>query len=88
LDSILSTIRRRIEQAKSYPDAARRDGIQGTVDLRFRVAGDGSVELVEILGSSGSPILDRASEETIRRAAPFPAYQGWIRLPLSYRLDE
>jgi protein TonB len=82
------SIRAKIEQAKTYPLAARRDGIQGTVDLRFRIAADGSVEAVEILRSSGSPILDRASEDTVRRAAPFPALQGWIRLPLSYRLDQ
>lgn len=84
--AILRSIRRRIEQAKTYPDAARREGTQGSVDLRFRIAADGSVEAVEILRSSGSQVLDAASQETIRRAAPYPVVQGWIRLPLSYRL--
>jgi protein TonB len=84
---LLQIIRRQIERARIYPGAARRDGIQGTVDLRFRIAADGSVEAVQILRSSGSRILDEASEQTIRRAAPYPVVQGWIRLPLSYRLD-
>jgi protein TonB len=88
LAALLQTIRRRIEQAKTYPEAARRDGVEGRVDLRFRIAGDGSVEAMEIVRSSGSRILDEASEETIRRAAPYPPVLGWIRLPLSYRLDQ
>lgn len=87
LASLLRSIRQRIEEAKTYPDTARREGIQGTVDLRFRIAADGSVEAMEILRSSGHRILDEASEQTIRRAAPYPRVPGWIRLPLSYRLD-
>jgi TonB family protein len=85
---ILRSIRRQIEQNKVYPDAARREGLQGTVELRFRMAEDGSVETVEILRSSGFEILDEASQQTIRRAAPYPLVRGWIRLPLSYRLDQ
>ena len=84
---LLRSIRHRIEQARIYPEAARREGIQGTVDLRFRIAADGSVEAMEILRSSGHRILDEASEQTIRRAAPYPRVPGWVRLPLSYRLD-
>jgi protein TonB len=84
---LLRSIRRQIERAQIYPEAARREGIQGTVELRFRIAADGSVEAVEILRSSGSGILDEASQQTIRRAAPYPLVRGWIRLPLSYRLD-
>jgi TonB family protein len=88
LGQLLQTIRRRVEQARIYPEAARRGGFQGTVDLRFRIAADGSVEAFEILRSSGFRILDEASEQTIRRAAPYPPVSGWIRLPLSYRLQQ
>ncbi len=84
----LQTIRRRIEEARTYPEAARRDGIQGTVDLRFRIAADGTIEAIKILRSSGFRILDESAEQTIRRAAPYPPVSGWIRLPLSYRLDQ
>jgi protein TonB len=87
LAAVLQTIRRRIEEAKTYPEAARRDAVQGTVDLRFRIAPDGSVEVMEILHSSGFRILDEASKQTIQRAAPYPPVAGWIRLPVSYRLD-
>ena len=87
IGDLLRSIRHRIEQNKIYPDAARQEGIQGTVELRFRIAQDGSVEAIEILRSSGSNILDEASRQTLRRAAPYPVVRGWIRLPLSYRLD-
>jgi len=85
---LLQSIRARIERAKIYPEAARHEGVQGTVELRFRIAADGSVEAVEIVRSSGSGILDEASQETIRRAGPYPLVRGWIRLPLAYRLDQ
>jgi periplasmic protein TonB len=84
---LLRLIRQRIEQAKVYPDAARQVGHQGTVELRFRIGKDGAPTAIEILRSSGVPLLDAASEETIRRAAPYPVVSGWIRLPLSYRLE-
>jgi protein TonB len=61
---LLRSIRNRIEQNKIYSEAARQEGIQGTVELRFRIAKDGSVEVVEILRSSGYDILDEASRRT------------------------
>jgi protein TonB len=85
---VLRAIRRRIEEARAYPAAARTAGIEGTVEVRFRIGADGGVAALEIFRSSGSHVLDAASEATIRRAAPYPVVPGWIRLPLSYRLDE
>jgi TonB family protein len=84
---LLGAIRRQIEQAKVYPDGARREGMQGTVELRFRIASDGSVETVEVARSSGHRLLDEVSAQTIRRAGPYPLVAGWIRIPLEYRLD-
>jgi protein TonB len=80
-------IQRRIEGAKIYPDAARRKGLEGTADVRFRIGPDGSAQAVEVVRSSGHPELDEAARQTIHRAAPFPVIQGRIRIPLSYRLD-
>lgn len=84
---LLQAIRRRIEAAKVYPDSARRAGLQGTAVLRFRIDPEGSPHDVEILRSSGHPELDDVSRETIRRAAPYPVYPGWVRFTLPYRLD-
>lgn len=87
-DQLLRTIRRQIERVWTYPDAARRDGVQGRVELRFRIAADGSAENVEILRSSGHAILDDDLTQTVRRAGPYPLYSGWVRLPFTYRLAE
>ena len=84
---LLRAIRQKIEHAKVYPETARREGIQGTVEVRFRIAGDGSVEAVEVVRSSGHRLLDETSAQTVRRAGPYPVLAGWIRIPLSYRLD-
>jgi periplasmic protein TonB len=79
-------IRRQIERAKVYPDAARRQGIQGTTDIRFRIGPDGAVSAVEVARSSGHPLLDEASADAVRRAGPYPA-SGWVRITLTYRVE-
>jgi TonB family protein len=86
-DQLLRTIRRQIERVWTYPEAARRDGLEGRIELRFRIAADGSAETVEILRSSGHTLLDNDLAQTVRRAGPYPPYAGWVRLPFTYRLD-
>ena len=79
-------LRDRIERAKQYPPEARRQGMEGTTEVEFQVAKDGSVKEVMVVRSSGFPILDQASMETIRRAVPLPVIPGTIRIAISYRL--
>lgn len=78
----------RIHRVKRYPARARRWGMEGTAEVQFRIARDGSVEDVTLVKSSGFPILDRATVETLKRAAPLPVIPGTIRIPISYRLHE
>ncbi len=87
-DQLLRTIRRQIARVWTYPDAARRDGLEGRVELRFRVAADGSAETVEILKSSGHTVLDDDLVRTVHRAGPYPVFAGWVRLPFTYRLAQ
>jgi protein TonB len=79
---------RRIEDAKRYPARARRLEMEGVTEVQFRITRDGTVEGVTVVKSSGFPLLDRASVETIKRAAPFPPIPGTIRVPISYRLRD
>lgn len=51
----------------SYPPAARRRGIEGTVVLDVLVSADGQALSVEVARSSGSSLLDEAARETIAR---------------------
>lgn len=55
-----------------YPEEAEARGIEGTATVRVRVGADGRVSQVELTGSSGSPVLDRAVLDWIpRRWGPF-----------------
>ncbi|MGC4082312.1 MAG: energy transducer TonB [Vicinamibacterales bacterium] len=61
----------------AYPDAAARRGIAGVVVLRVFVSIDGRAESVEIEQSSGSRLLDRSAQDTVRTSWRFvPARKG------------
>jgi periplasmic protein TonB len=63
---------RHIEHYQSYPNAARRDRLQGIVQVLFAMRRDGTVLDIQIKASSGIVILDKEAVETIRRAQPLP----------------
>ena len=50
----------------TYPEAARQAGLQGVVQLRVKVATDGSVASAAITRSSGHPLLDERALSTVR----------------------
>jgi TonB family protein len=86
LDAILGQIIQKIEAAKRYPRVARRMGIQGTTTIRFKLKSNGQVETAEIVESSGSEILDQASLETVRAAAPLPYKDGWLKVGIVFKI--
>lgn len=53
---------------KSYPDTARRNGIEGVVQVRFSLDRTGLVTDVALARGSGSPILDEATLAMLRDA--------------------
>jgi TonB family protein len=85
-DPIHSLILRKIEAAKRYPRMARKMGIEGTAVVRFKLKPEGRVEAVEIVDSSGSEILDKASLETVHAAAPFPYKAGWLKVGIVFKI--
>jgi protein TonB len=76
----------------AYPVAARYDGAEGRVLLRVRVDAEGRVQGIEIVATSGHPILDRAATEAVRRWRFAPARAGGttvpgeIDVPIQFRL--
>ncbi|MBI5967504.1 MAG: energy transducer TonB [Deltaproteobacteria bacterium] len=86
IDPILLEIIRKIESAKRYPKIARKMGIEGTAVVRFKLQPKGQIETVEIVESSGSEILDKASIETVRDAAPFPYKEGWLKVGIVFKI--
>jgi len=59
----------------NYPEAARRQGIYGSLKLTVSIYADGRIEAVEVDRSSGSKILDAAAIKIVElgeKYAPFP----------------
>ena len=83
-----------VQSRKRYPDAARRDGVEGQVSVRFTVGRDGQVLDAAIVRGSGSDALDAAALAMFRgaRAPAFPPdmTQPGVTTTVSihYRLEE
>ncbi|WP_426385974.1 energy transducer TonB [Pseudomonas brassicacearum] len=81
---------------KEYPLRARQMNKEGTNRLRFVVDAEGNVLSFELVGSSGTDSLDRATLEMIRKAQPLPKppaellTNGTIELtaPFVYSIDK
>lgn len=76
-----------------YPEAARREGAEGVVTLRFEVLANGKVGTVQVQQSAGRADLDRAAVEAIRTWLFEPARRGkeavvvWVTLPVRFELQ-
>ncbi|HPF72648.1 MAG: energy transducer TonB [Lysobacteraceae bacterium] len=55
----------------NYPDEARRRNLHGEVVMTVEVRRDGTVESVEIIQSSGEPLLDEAAVRIVKLSSPF-----------------
>lgn len=85
-------IRGAMEATKSYPRIARDRGWQGTVKVRFRFLPGGSLGEVEVVDSSGFPVLDEHAVK-MARAADLPRVPGALaatgfelEVPIQFRL--
>lgn len=87
-NEILAKIRNKIARAKRYPRQARSEGLEGVCGLSFAIKPDGSLDFVELSKSSGYSVLDEEALATVRRAAPFPYYDGPIRFSLRFSLKD
>ena len=89
----LTALHREIERHKTYPAQARRRGLEGEVRVGFVVECDGSISRVEVVGSSGSNLLDEAAAATLQQIRRLPPLPGSLRLarlrlelPMVFRL--
>lgn len=85
---ILLQIADRIRKARRYPAAARRMGIEGIAVVSFRIRPGGGVLDLKVRQSSGHPLLDGASLDAVRRAAPLPYLRHALVIPIRYTLRE
>jgi protein TonB len=62
----------------NYPEAARGK-VYGSLLLSISVRADGSVDRLEVLRSSGYPVLDDAARRIVQMASPFAPFPQDIR---------
>jgi protein TonB len=76
-----------------YPDAARRQGIEGETVLRFQVLTNGHVAAMTVSRSAGHADLDRAAMNAVKTWVFEPARRGeeavtvWVTLPVRFKLQ-
>lgn len=63
----------------NYPEAARRQGIYGSLKLTVSIFANGRIETVEVDRSSGSKILDAAAIRIVELAAPYAPFPDDMR---------
>ena len=73
-------VKQRIEEARHYPYRAKRQEIEGEVELKFIVLSNGWTRAISILHSSGFKILDEEAVATIERTEPFPPIPSTFNL--------
>lgn len=77
-----------------YPVAARSQRLQGRVVLRVQVSASGNPTTVDIVSSSGHPILDDAALAAVRTWRFVPASQAGmavaapVEVPVVFRLED
>lgn len=80
--------------APPYPALSRRMSEEGRVILRVSVNPQGSADNVEIKTSSGSPRLDEAALNTVKRWKFIPAKRGEtpvqsaVLVPITFKLEQ
>jgi len=88
-----NTLRNKIVSAHAYPRAALKDGIEGTVKIRLQFAGDGGVEGVQIVETSGHKLLDKNALQLALHLKDIPALPKGNKkmslvIPLTFKIAE
>lgn len=91
--SYAESVKRTINRGWEYPPSARSKHQEGSVEVELVILGNGELESVQILQSSGFMTLDMESIRSIREAAPFGTHalprgqeHATLRLLFNYAL--
>lgn len=66
--SYTQAVHARIEDEKTYPNAAKQLGMEGSVEILYVIDRNGKLLTTEVVGSSGYPLLDRAALRAVQSA--------------------
>jgi periplasmic protein TonB len=74
----------KINSNKSYPNMARRRGIEGVLDIKFHILSNGHVKGIEII--SGRSIFKKATLQAIQRSFPIKVDSSLFNFPEAFKL--
>ena len=60
----------------NYPEQARERDLHGDLLLTVGINRDGSIRSIDVIRSSGEPLLDAAAKRIVQLAGPFPPLPG------------
>ena len=76
-----------------YPDEAKQQRLSGEVRLMVILNAQGGIRAIRLIESSGHAILDEAAKASVRRGAPFGAFDAnmkdisELRIVRTWRFD-
>ncbi|HEX2573520.1 MAG TPA: energy transducer TonB [Polyangia bacterium] len=80
-------MRSKIRSHRRYPELARRRGIEGKVEVSFRILPDGQVTEL-MVRRSADPMLDEAALAAVRAASPLPPFPEPLTVELDFGLED
>lgn len=83
-DLFIKHLIHKINSNKSYPHTARRRGIEGLVDVKFKILSDGNVEDIKII--SGRSIFKKSAIQAITRSFPISVKDSLFDFPREFKI--
>ena len=83
-NKFINDLIKRINENKSYPNMARRRGIEGLVDVKFKILSDGNVKEMQIV--SGRSVFQKSALEAISKSFPVTLEESLFNFPKEFRV--
>jgi protein TonB len=84
----LAIIRERIQSVLEYPPLARLRESAGDTLVRFEIDHTGVAREIQVVRSSGYPLLDVSAVRAVENAEPLPWVYGPLEVPVRFELAE
>jgi protein TonB len=84
----LAIIRERIQGALEYPSLARWRDSDGDALVRFEIDHTGVAREIQVVRSSGYPLLDASAIRAVENAKPLPWVYGPLEVPVRFELAD
>jgi protein TonB len=83
-NKFINDLIKRINDNKSYPNMARRRGMEGLVDVKFKILSDGNVKEMQIV--SGKSVFQKSALEAISKSFPVTFEEALFDFPKEFRV--